>query len=125
MLLILEGMSMYSKSCSCCGSRLCKFAFGIAFGFLSGLSMLLFAWSAYYWGHGGPMIAQWAEIYQGYAPTIKGGLIGGAWGFVEGFVCGFIFALIYNLVSCCCKCCKCKCCNCTSCKPEDSMNKKM
>lgn len=76
---------------------------GVAFGVVSALWMMFFAWSAMWWGHGVPMIAQWAELIPGFAPTIQGGFIGGAWGFLEGFICGLIAGWIYNLCLCCCK----------------------
>ena len=91
------------KGCKCT-LRLSAISLGLEFGIVTGLWMMLFAWSAMWWGHGIPMIAQWAEVYHGYAPTYVGGLIGGAWGFAEGFISGLIFGLIYNLCSCCCKC---------------------
>jgi hypothetical protein len=65
--------------------------------------MLLFSWYAYWYGHGVVLIAQWGEIYSGYAPTINGGLIGGAWGFLDGFVTGMLIAIVYNLCLCCCR----------------------
>lgn len=90
------------RGCHTCAGRLSIIGVGVAAGFVTGLSMALFAWSAYWWGHGVPMVAQWGEIYQGYAATIRGGWIGAAWGFLDGFISGAIFALIYNLVTCCC-----------------------
>lgn len=91
------------KSCNCyCKSRLCAFSLGIAFGVVSGLFMLLFALAAYKWGHGTPLIALYADVYQGYAPTVYGAFVGAAWGFVEGFVFGLLLGWIYNLTLCCC-----------------------
>ena len=91
---------MMGGKCKC---YLSPVSLGVAFGVVCGLWMLLFAWSAMWWGHGVPIIAQWAEVLPGFAATIKGGLIGAAWGFVKGFVMGLIFGWIYNLCLCCCK----------------------
>ena len=91
---------MMGCKCTC---RLSAISIAIAMGVVSALWMCLFAWSAYMYGHGVAMVAQWGEIFRGYAPTINGGLIGAAWGFVDGFVCGLVFAWIYNLCLCCCK----------------------
>lgn len=86
--------------------RLCSPAVGIAFGIVSGLSILLFAWAGWLWGYGTALTTQFAEAYIGYAPTFVGGLLGGLWGLVEGFIAGIIFAWIYNCIAYCCHCCK-------------------
>lgn len=100
------------KWCSCT-SRLSAVSFAIALGLVTGLGMMFFAWLVHYWGYGNLIVAQWAEIFPGYAASMKGGLIGAGWGFVEGFVFGLIFAWIYNLCLCCCK----SMCGC--CRPEE------
>ncbi len=95
-------MMGYSKC-----TRLSAVALGVAFGVVSAISMMVFAWSAWLGGNGSQMIQQWAAIYPGFDASLKGGFIGGAWGFVEGFVLGVITGWIYNLCLCCCskKCC--------------------
>lgn len=92
------------KGCECYGhkTKLSVVSFGVAWGIVAGLCMMLFAWYAYM-GHSVPMVTQWGDVYQGYAPTIVGGFIGGAWGFIEGFIFGVIFSWIYNCCLCCCK----------------------
>lgn len=85
-----------------CTARLSIFSLAFALGIVSGLCMLLFALYAYKYGHGIVLIAQWSEIYTGYAPTMKGAWIGAAWGFIDGFISGLIIAVIYNLCLCCC-----------------------
>lgn len=102
-----------------CTSRLSIIALGIAFGVVSALSMGLFAWTAYWTGHGLVLVAQWAEFFPGFAATMKGGWIGAGWGFVEGLVSGIIFGFIYNLCMCCCKC---SCC-CGVCDTKDKKAK--
>lgn len=94
-------------------SRLSAVCLGLAFGVISGLSMCLFAWLALWQGLGATMVSQWAEIYPGYAATIQGGLIGGAWGLLEGLIVGLVVAWVYNFFLCCCKC-MCGCQNCKS-----------
>jgi len=77
-------------------------AFGFALGFTNGLGMALFAWAGWLGKYGIDMIHQIASVYYGYAPTLVGGLIGGAWGFLNGFIFGMIVACVYNLCLCCC-----------------------
>lgn len=86
-------------------TRLSAIALGVAFGVVSALFMMIFAWSVWMNGTTSPIIDQWAAIYPGYAATLKGGFIGGAWGFVEGFICGLVVGWVYNLCLCCCSCC--------------------
>lgn len=90
------------KGCKCT-ARFSAISLALSLGIVSGLWMALFAWSALWSGHGVVMVAQWGEIFQGYAATVRGGWIGGAWGFVEGFIVGLIVAWIYNFFLCCCK----------------------
>ena len=87
-----------------CRARLSAVGLGVAFGVVTALFMLGFAWAVWYDGSTSAIITQWAEIYPGYAATIKGGAIGGAWGFIEGFICGLLVGWIYNLCVCCCSC---------------------
>lgn len=86
-----------------CTARLGVFALAISLGIVSGLFMMLFAWYALWYGHGVAMVAQWGEIYSGYAATIRGGFVGAGWGFLEGFISGLILAIVYNFCLCCCK----------------------
>lgn len=109
-----------------CKARLSAVSLGVAFGVTSAICMALIAWSSYYWGMGGDLVAQWAAFYPGFAATVKGGFFGGAWGFLEGFVFGVIFGWIYNLCLCCCGCCCKSSCACkSSCEKCDSTDKKM
>lgn len=89
-------------------ARLSAVSLGVAFGFVTGLSMLLFAWIVLWSGKDSTIITQWAQLLPGYGATISGGLIGAVWGFVEGFICGLLTGWIYNLCVCCCKCLCCK-----------------
>jgi hypothetical protein len=98
------------KGCKCSSTRLSAVSLGVAFGVVTGLWMLLFALFASQSGHGTVIITQWADIYQGYAPTTVGALAGLGWGFIEGFVTGLVLGWIYNLCRCCCRCCtRCPC----------------
>jgi hypothetical protein len=94
---------MGGKSCM----RLSAVAFGVSLGILSGVFMMLFAWSAWTWGYGTAMMEQWGSIYPGYTASLVGGFVGLAWGFLEGFFCGLIWGWLYNLCLCCCHCCCC------------------
>ena len=101
-----------------CGTRLCAPTLGIAFGVVTGLSLMLLAWAGMWWGYGNTFIDQYSLIYHGYGASWMGGLWGGLWGLIEGFIFGFILALVYNCVSCCCKC---PCCKNGECKPNGKM----
>lgn len=94
-----------------CTSRLSICGLALAFGVVSALSMGVFAWTAFWTGHGNVVIAQWAEFFPGFAATVKGGWIGFGWGFLEGIICGIIFGIVYNLCLFCCKCCCCGTCD--------------
>lgn len=96
-------------------ARLSAVALGVAFGVVSALFMMIFAWAVYFDGATSPIIAEWAQVFPGFAATVKGGFIGGAWGFVEGFICGLVTGWIYNLCLCCSHCCCCKTSACNSC----------
>lgn len=76
-------------------------SFAIALGIVTGLWLLLFAWSAYFWGHGTALITQWSDVYRGYEATPIGGIFGLIWGFVDGFISGLVFSYLYNLCLCC------------------------
>ena len=91
-------------------SRLGVIPLGVALGVVSGLWLMFTAWASYNWGIGTTLITQWGQIYQGYAATVQGGLLGFLWGFIDGFVTGIVLAWIYNLVLCCCRAsCGCRC----------------
>lgn len=92
-------------------AKLSSVALGVASGVICALSMMLFAWSVMMGGTASTLVDQWSAVYPGFAATLKGGFIGGAWGFVEGFILGVIFGWIYNICLCCCassKCCDAK-----------------
>jgi len=103
------------KSCKCGG--LCAGSFGISLGLISGIFLLLFAWTASWWQYGQPLIDMWSTVYIGYSASIKGGLIGLGWGILGGFVFGILWGWIYNGICCGCKCKRCKCCKGEEVKP--------
>jgi len=83
-------------------SKLCAGRFGFALGLIWGLGAMLFAWAAWKWGYGVPLVALWSHVYPGYAATFVGGLWGLLWGFIEFFIFGLLVAWVYN--GCCGKC---------------------
>lgn len=91
--------------CKC--MRLGVLAFGVSLGIITGLSMMLFGWSAWLWSFGTTLVGQWATVYPGFAASLKGGFVGLAWGFLEGFILGIVWAWVYNICLCCCRCCCC------------------
>lgn len=92
-------------------SCLCPFSFGLAFGIVDGVFMLVIAWFAYLWGFGTPLVEHYATFFRGYEATWVGGFIGGLWGLLVGFIFGFFLALVYDWIVKCCKCLSCKKCD--------------
>lgn len=96
----------------CKSMRLSPLAFGVSLGVITGVLMMILAWSDWMWGYGTGIVSQWATVYPGLAGSLKGGFLGLAWGFLEGFVLGVLWAWVYNMCVCCCRCCAC-------CNPSD------
>ncbi len=61
------------SKCKC--MRLSVLAFGVSLGIITGLSMLIFAWSGWLWGYGASMVEQWASLYPGFSASLKGGFL--------------------------------------------------
>lgn len=93
------------SKCKC--MRLSATAFGVSLGIITGIFMMFFAWSAWWWDFGTSIVDQWASVYPGFSASIAGGFIGLGWGFLEGFVLGVLWAWVYNICLCCCRCCYC------------------
>lgn len=65
-------------------------SFGMKIGMFMGLSMLVIAYTALFFGHGVPIVDLMASLYLGYAVSLMGGVIGFVWGFVHGYILGLI-----------------------------------
>lgn len=76
-----------------------KRAFGVAFGVVWGLVILLGTWFIVIKGTEGLMISKLSTFYIGYSSSFAGGIIGFIYGFVTGFIAGFLFAWIYNMAN--------------------------
>jgi hypothetical protein len=85
-------------------------ALGFSIGVVSGICMMAFAWAAWIWGVGGPLVPLYAAIYPGFEASLNGGFYGLGWGLLVGFVFGLLLAIVYNICLCCrsCSCCCCK-----------------
>lgn len=70
--------------------------FGVAFGLIWGLGMLLMGWGAWLTGWATPLVLVFGSGYVGFTPTFWGGLVGFFWGFIDFFVFGFLLAWVYN-----------------------------
>jgi hypothetical protein len=70
-------------------------AFGLAFGILWGLGILILGILAIF-GYGLTWVAVLSSVYIGYGATILGSLVGAFWGFVDAFIGGAVFAWLYN-----------------------------
>ncbi len=73
-----------------------EIAFAKAFAILLALYMLVLGLIATYTGLGTPLVDAIGSAYIGYAKSIEGSIIGGAWGFIDGFILGYISAWLYN-----------------------------
>jgi hypothetical protein len=74
-------------------------AFGLTFGILWGLAILLTTYWILISDSGGSTLALLHKFYKGYTVSWFGGIIGLFWGFIDGFICGAIFAWLYNKLS--------------------------
>jgi len=84
-------------------AKLSVMSFGIAFGIVWSLGILILGVHAILTGLSVELVELMGTIYIGYEATWGGTLIGTLWGFVDGFVGGLIFAWLYNCLACCCK----------------------
>lgn len=82
--------------------RICPASLGLSLGVVWGLSILIMGLLAHHYMYGKPFVDAMGQLYIGYAPSIKGSLIGGLIGFVDAFIGGFIVAWLYNVFSGCC-----------------------
>lgn len=88
------------------GCKLSPLGLGLSLGVLWGLSMLFMGLAAYYYSYGKPFVEAISTLYIGYAPSIKGSILGGIIGFIDAFIMGVLIAWLYNLFSSCgCTCC--------------------
>ena len=76
-----------------------KRAFGIAFGLIWGLIIMLATWGLLIMGSKGSTISTICAFCFGYSYSIVGSIIGFIWGFIYGFICGLLFAWFYNMVA--------------------------
>jgi len=81
---------------NCEYNPLCVGSFGVAFGVVEALVMLVLGWSGWLFHYGVGMVHQLAPIYHGFGPTFVGGIVGAIWGFVVGLIFGLLVAWIYN-----------------------------
>lgn len=92
---------MYSKDCK--EARLCPVSLGLALGFVSGISVLLWLlWISYY---GVPPVM---ATYMPTPPTVGSSFLYAILALVKGFIFGFFLALFYDFFSSCCRamCCR-------------------
>ena len=81
-------------------NKLCACALGIAVGISKALFLMLLAWAGWKWGAGTPFVQTLGSFLHGYAPTLAGGFIGGAWGLGIGFFAGLVIGWVYNVCLC-------------------------
>jgi hypothetical protein len=88
------------------GCKLSPVGLGLSLGVLWGLSILILGLLAHFHSYGKPFVETMGTLYIGYAPSVKGSILGGIIGFVDAFIAGALIAWLYNLFSCCaCSCC--------------------
>lgn len=77
-------------------ARLNPWKFGLGFGLIWGLGVLLTGWAAWLWAYGILFVRVLGSVYLGYEATFVGGIIGGIWGFIDFFIFAALVALVYN-----------------------------
>ncbi|BCA94527.1 hypothetical protein TUM19329_08880 [Legionella antarctica] len=88
------------------GCRLSPVGLGLSLGVMWGLSVLILGLIAYFHSYGKPFVEAMGVLYIGYAPSIKGSILGGIIGFMDAFISGAVVAWLYNLFNrCACSCC--------------------
>jgi len=81
-------------------TKLHAWSFGLAFGIVWALGLLIMGWLAALSGWGIGLVNVIGSVYLGYSPTFGGAIIGAIWGFVDLFIGGVILAAIYNVCAC-------------------------
>lgn len=70
--------------------------FGLAFGIVYGLLLLVIGWSAWLTGFGSEYVALASSLMPGFGASLVGGIAGGIAGAVLGIVMGALIAGMYN-----------------------------
>ncbi|UTC24433.1 bacteriophage holin [Candidatus Comchoanobacter bicostacola] len=81
--------------------KISPLAFGLSFGILWAIGLVIISILALYTGFAMSMVNVFSTLYLGYELTILGVIIGTLWAFVDAFIGGFLVAYLYNL---CLKC---------------------
>lgn len=89
------------------GCKLNPIAFGLSFGVLWGIGILLMGLIATYYAYGHGFVISVGTVYPGYTPSIKGSILGAVIAFIDAFIMGFLIAWLYNKFNTC----KCVCCD--------------
>ena len=79
-------------------NKLCACALGIAVGISKALFLMLLAWAGWKWGAGTPFVQTLGSFLHGYAPTLPGVFIGGAWRLGIGFSLGFSSVVVITFL---------------------------
>jgi hypothetical protein len=88
------------------GCKLNAVSFGLAFGVLWGVSILILGLVASYYAYGHEFVISMGNLYPGYTPSIKGSILGAIIAFIDAFIMGFLIAWLYNKFNnCACVCC--------------------
>lgn len=89
------------------GCKLNPVAFGLAFGAIWGVCILIVGLVATYYLYGHEFVVSMGNLYPGYTPSIRGSFFGAIIGFIDAFIMGFLIAWLYNRFNQC----KCICCD--------------
>ncbi len=71
-------------------------AFGLAFGVMLGLIVLISTWWLILARSEAYIFSKISTFFFGFSLTVPGSFVGFFWGFVYGFGVGFLFAWFYN-----------------------------
>ena len=72
--------------------------FGLVFGCLWSLCILVLALVSKVANRGKGIIKLFAKVYVGYGATVPGSLVGAIWGFIDGTISGMLIAWAYNKI---------------------------
>ncbi len=88
--------------------KLCIGKLGFSLGIASAFFTFLLGVGGKLFGYGSQVIAVYASIYPGFAPTFLGSLIGAIWAFIGTLLFVLVAGLIYCLSAKVCQHCCCR-----------------
>jgi len=72
--------------------------FGVAFGCIWSLCILVLVLASRRSRKAEAVVALFSKVYRGFEKTLSGALIGAVWGFVDGALSGLVIAWVTNKI---------------------------